>query len=78
MKKSVILLIRFYQKFLSLDSGWPGRIYRRQPTCRFYPRCSDYTIQAVEKYGVRRGLVMGGRRIARCHPWNEGGIDELK
>jgi putative membrane protein insertion efficiency factor len=77
MKKIVVMFIRFYQKVLSLDTGWIGKFYKRQPTCRFHPRCSEYTIQAVEKYGVWQGLIIGGKRIFRCHPWNEGGIDEI-
>jgi putative membrane protein insertion efficiency factor len=77
MKNIIIRLIKFYQKFLSLDTGIIGRFYVHQPTCRFHPRCSEYTIQAVKKYGVWKGLLKGGRRISHCHPWNEGGIDEV-
>lgn len=47
------------------------------PRCRFYPTCSQYTIQAVERFGVIRGMALGMRRICRCHPWNEGGYDPL-
>ena len=77
MKKIVILFIRFYQKFLSFDTGIIGKIYPHQPTCRFHPRCSEYTIQAVRKYGVLKGLILGSRRISKCHPWNKGGRDEV-
>ena len=44
---------------------------------RFYPSCSEYTYQAVEKYGVLRGSLMGGWRIMRCNPFNKGGYDPV-
>jgi len=69
MKKLMILLIRGYQKFIS--PLFPG-------TCRFYPTCSAYFIQALEKYGVIKGSFLGIKRILKCHPWNEGGYDPLK
>ncbi len=77
MKKILIKVIRFYQKFLSFDTGVIGRIYPHQPTCRFHPRCSEYTIQAIKKHGAFKGAYYGAKRIGRCHPWNEGGIDEI-
>ena len=69
MKKLMILAIRFYQKFIS--PLFP-------PTCRFYPTCSTYFIQALEKYGVFKGSYLGIKRILKCHPWHEGGYDPLK
>ncbi|PWM68795.1 MAG: membrane protein insertion efficiency factor YidD [Eubacteriales Family XIII. Incertae Sedis bacterium] len=69
MKKLMILLIRGYQKFIS-------PLFPR--TCRFYPTCSAYFIQALEKYGVVKGSYIGIKRILRCHPWNPGGYDPLK
>ena len=75
MSQMIILLIRFYQKFLSLDTGIIGKLYSHQPTCRFHPRCSEYTIQAIEKYGAIRGIFRGIKRVGKCHPWNEGGVD---
>ena len=69
MKKLMILLIRGHQKFIS-------PLFPR--TCRFYPTCSAYFIQALEKYGVVKGSYIGIKRILRCHPWNPGGYDPLK
>ena len=68
MKKIIIGLIRFYQKFIS--PLFP-------PTCRFYPTCSEYTVQAVERFGVVKGLYLGLRRVLRCNPLNEGGYDPV-
>jgi putative membrane protein insertion efficiency factor len=62
----LIILIRIYQQTLS-------RVL--PPRCRFYPSCSDYTIEALRKHGIVCGLWLGLRRIGRCHPWNPGGID---
>ncbi len=57
-------LIRFYITFLS---PLKPRI------CRFYPSCSQYTCDALEKYGLFKGLMMGARRLLSCHPFNPGG-----
>lgn len=65
----LIILIRFYQIFISPLTP---------ATCRFYPTCSTYFIQALEKYGPIKGTYLGIRRILRCHPWNPGGYDPLK
>lgn len=63
---ALIAPIRVYQKTLSPLIG---------PVCRFYPSCSNYTIQAIRKYGPVRGGWKGLKRICRCHPWNPGGYD---
>jgi putative membrane protein insertion efficiency factor len=46
-------------------------------TCRFYPSCSAYSLEAYETHGVLRGTYLTVRRLARCHPWNPGGIDPV-
>jgi len=68
MKKIVLKLIKFYKKFISPFLG---------TRCRFYPSCSDYTFQAIEKYGLVKGLLLGGKRLLKCHPLNPGGIDPV-
>ena len=45
--------------------------------CRYYPSCSSYAMQSIQHYGVLRGIGMGSLRLARCHPWAEGGIDDV-
>ncbi len=58
-------------------------LYRRlvspllSPACRFYPSCSQYAFEAIEKHGVVRGTVLSLARIGRCHPWNPGGVDPV-
>lgn len=65
--RGVVALIRAYQWAFS----WTP------PRCRFYPSCSQYTLEAVQRRGVLRGLALGARRISRCHPWNPGGFDPV-
>ena len=68
MKKAAVLAIRFYQLVLSPVLG-------RQ--CRFYPSCSAYTREAIEKYGLVKGISLGGRRLLKCHPFHPGGVDTV-
>ena len=69
MKTVMIYLIKGYQKFIS--PFFPQ-------SCRFYPTCSTYFIQALEKYGFFKGSRLGIGRLLRCHPFNPGGYDPLK
>ncbi|MCK9443760.1 MAG: membrane protein insertion efficiency factor YidD [Tissierellaceae bacterium] len=71
MKKIIILIIKFYQKVIS-------RYILTGRSCRFYPTCSDYSIQAYEKYGIVKGTYLSVNRVLRCNPFNEGGYDPLK
>ncbi len=76
-KKILIKLIRFYQKTLSPDHGFLSFFYPHG-FCRFNPTCSQYGIQAIEKYGIIKGGLLAAWRIIRCNPWNKGGNDPLK
>ena len=68
MKKFLILLVNFYQKFIS--PALP-------PSCRYYPTCSNYMIDALKKHGPVLGLIMGISRIFRCNPFIRGGVDPV-
>ena len=68
MKHLLLLLIRFYRAAVS-----PLTL----PTCRYYPTCSAYAMEAIERYGARRGGWMALRRILRCHPFHPGGYDPV-
>lgn len=74
-KYLMIKLIKIYQKFFSPDKGFFRFCYPFYAKCRFYPSCSDYSCQAIKKYGVARGLLKTLKRISKCHPFNPGGYD---
>jgi len=69
MQWAVIAALGFYKRWVSplLPSA-----------CRFYPSCSEYMMQAVEKHGVLRGAWMGTKRLAKCHPFHAGGVDPVR
>ena len=77
IKRLFLKLIRWYQKTLSLDHG-PFSILYSEGFCRFKPTCSEYTYQAIEKYGPIKGSFKGLWRIMRCNPWAKGGYDPVK
>jgi len=69
MRELVAGILRFYKRWISpmLPSA-----------CRFHPTCSEYMMEAVERYGVLRGVSMGIRRLLRCHPFHAGGFDPVR
>lgn len=68
LRSLLIALIRAYQRFISPYLP---------PSCRFYPSCSRYALEAVGKYGVVRGSWLALRRLLRCHPFHPGGFDPV-
>ncbi len=68
MKHLALALIRFYKKFISP---------MLPPACRFQPTCSQYSYQAIEKYGLLKGGWLAIKRIGRCHPFHPGGYDPV-
>lgn len=67
-RAGLVFLIRGYQRLISPVLP---------PSCRFHPSCSQYTLEAVDRYGVFKGGWLGLRRLSRCHPWNPGGFDPV-
>lgn len=68
LKKFCFCIIRFYQ--VCISPLFP-------PCCRFYPTCSNYALQAIEKYGPFKGVYLSIKRILRCHPFSKGGYDPV-
>lgn len=68
MRVILIALIHFYQNFISPF---------RPPTCRFYPSCSSYACDALNKYGALKGSWLSVKRLLRCNPWSSGGYDPI-
>jgi putative membrane protein insertion efficiency factor len=69
IRQVIIFIIGLYQKFLSPFTG---------TSCRFFPSCSHYSVQALEKYGLVKGVWLTLTRVARCHPFHPGGHDPVK
>ena len=67
-QKLLIVLVRGYQRFIS--PGLP-------PSCRFYPSCSQYALEALQRHGALKGTLLAARRLTRCHPFNPGGDDPV-
>ncbi|WP_436669364.1 membrane protein insertion efficiency factor YidD [Paenibacillus kandeliae] len=65
-RRAVQVPIHFYRKFISP---------LKPPSCRFYPTCSQYALEAIEVHGVLKGSWLAARRISKCHPFHPGGID---
>lgn len=68
MKKILLLIIKIYQKYISPLKG---------PSCRFYPTCSQYSKEAINKYGAIKGSYLAIKRILKCHPFHPGGYDPV-
>ena len=68
MKSILIGLVRFYRYAISPMLG---------RNCRYFPTCSEYTLEAIEKHGAVRGGWLGAKRLCRCHPWHHGGYDPV-
>lgn len=77
MSKLVVIIIKFYQKVISPDQGMFSFMFVEKK-CRFYPTCSQYAILAIEKYGLLKGSGIFLKRIIKCHPLCEGGVDLLQ
>lgn len=69
LKRYSIKFVSLYQRYISIFF---------KPSCVFYPTCSEYTKQAIEKYGALKGIYLGFLRILRCHPWQKKHIDPVK
>ncbi|HOK42538.1 MAG TPA: membrane protein insertion efficiency factor YidD [Thermoclostridium caenicola] len=70
MKALLIVLIKAYRKYISP--------LKRQPSCRFYPTCSQYALEAISRYGAIKGSFLSVKRILKCHPFHPGGYDPVK
>jgi putative membrane protein insertion efficiency factor len=68
-RRLLIAPIRAWQRLVSPAFG---------ERCKYYPSCSEYTAQAIESYGILRGLVLAGWRLVRCNPWSHGGVDPVE
>lgn len=67
MKQCALFLIKIYQKFSSVTP----------PRCRFYPTCSAYAYEAIERFGFFKGIFLSLKRLLKCHPLHEGGFDPV-
>jgi len=77
MKKFVLSAIKIYQKIFSFDHGPLTKVFPYLG-CKYHPSCSQYTYEAIEKYGVLKGAWKGTKRIIRCNPWSKGGYDPVE
>lgn len=85
LKKITLFLIKTYQKTISPDHGSTPitvsgffSFWAQTGACRFYPTCSEYAHEAIQKKGFASGSILAIKRISRCHPFSKGGYDPLK
>lgn len=76
-QKLVLFLIKKYQHTKLFRHELLRVLFLTDGACRFRPTCSQYTYEAVAKYGTIKGILLGFRRILKCHPWSKGGHDPL-
>ncbi len=69
MKRILIAIVKLYRKYISP--------MKRVPTCRFTPTCSEYALEALQRYGAVKGSYLAVRRILKCHPFHKGGFDPV-
>ena len=69
LRRAVTAPIRLYQRLVSPAIA---------PRCKYEPTCSRYAVQAIERYGILRGLILAGWRLLRCNPWSHGGHDPVE
>ena len=77
MKKIILRLIRFYQNTRFFHGTIARQLFLTDQICRFRPTCSQYTYEAVERFGMIKGLSLGFWRVLRCNPFNRGGYDPV-
>jgi len=77
MKYLLVKIIELYQKTLSPDTGWFSYKYPAG-YCKYTPHCSEYSKQAIQKYGALKGSGLAIWRVLRCNPWSKGGTDEVR
>ncbi len=70
IKHILLKIIKGYQKTFSFDHGFIGKIFPNTRYCRFIPTCSEYSYEAIDKYGVLKGIKMSFKRVIKCNPWN--------
>jgi len=78
MKKIILNIIRFYQKTKFFHLSIFKTLFLSDRVCRFKPTCSEYSFQAIKKYGIISGCWLALKRILRCHPWSSGGKDPVQ
>ncbi len=77
-RKLILKLVRLYQSSQLIDNPIRKMFIPGQTVCRFQPTCSEYMYEAVEKYGVLKGVFLGTKRILSCHPWSKGGYEPVR